>query len=59
LLGLPVQAQRNRQANEQHVHQQTQNQTDVLARYQKVVSTKPGEESYFRFYQMDITLAPA
>jgi trans-aconitate 2-methyltransferase len=31
---------------------------DVLDRYQKVAATQPGEENYFRFYQMDITLAP-
>ena len=31
---------------------------DVLDRYQKVASTRPGEENLFRFYQMDITLSP-
>jgi trans-aconitate 2-methyltransferase len=31
---------------------------DVLDQYQKVACTRPGEENYFRFYQMDITLAP-
>ena len=30
---------------------------DVLDRYQAVAAEKPGEEHYFRFYQMDITLA--
>ena len=33
--------------------------SDVLERYEKVACTRPGEENYFRFYQMDITLAPA
>jgi trans-aconitate 2-methyltransferase len=32
--------------------------TDVLDRYQRVAATAPGEENYFRFYQMDIVLAP-
>ncbi len=32
--------------------------TDVLDRYQKVAAQAPGEENYFRFYQMDILLAP-
>ena len=32
--------------------------TDVLDRYQHVAATAPGEENYFRFYQMDIVLAP-
>jgi trans-aconitate methyltransferase len=32
--------------------------TDVLDRYQKVAPQAPGEENYFRFYQMDIVLAP-
>jgi len=32
---------------------------DVLDRYQKIACTSPGEENYFRFYQMDIRLAPA
>jgi trans-aconitate 2-methyltransferase len=32
---------------------------DVLDRYQKIACTQPGEENYFRFYQMDITLAPS
>ncbi len=31
---------------------------DALDRYQKVAAQAPGEENYFRFYQMDITLAP-
>jgi trans-aconitate 2-methyltransferase len=33
--------------------------TDVLDRYQKIAADAPGEENFFRFYQMDITLAPA
>lgn len=32
---------------------------DVLDRYQKIACTRPGEESYLRFYQMDITLSPS
>ena len=32
--------------------------TDVLDRYQKVAADALGEENLFRFYQMDITLAP-
>jgi trans-aconitate 2-methyltransferase len=32
--------------------------TDVLDRYQHVAASAPGEENYFRFYQMDIVLAP-
>jgi trans-aconitate 2-methyltransferase len=32
--------------------------TDVLDRYQKVAAQAPAEENYFRFYQMDIVLAP-
>jgi hypothetical protein len=32
--------------------------TDILDRYQHVAAEAPGEESYFRFYQMDIVLAP-
>ncbi len=32
--------------------------TDALDRYQKVAAQAPGEEHYFRFYQMDIVLAP-
>jgi trans-aconitate methyltransferase len=32
---------------------------DVLDRYQKVACTRPGEEHFFRFYQMDITLSPS
>jgi trans-aconitate 2-methyltransferase len=32
--------------------------TDVLDRYQHVASRAPGEDNYFRFYQMDIALAP-
>ncbi|MGB8888445.1 MAG: class I SAM-dependent methyltransferase [Candidatus Korobacteraceae bacterium] len=31
--------------------------TDVLDRYQMVVTERPGEESTFKFYQMDITLS--
>src|SRR6202044_1514811 len=32
--------------------------TDVLDRYRQVAADKPGEENFFRFYQMDITLLP-
>jgi trans-aconitate 2-methyltransferase len=32
--------------------------TDALDRYRNVAVTAPGEENYFRFYQMDILLAP-
>ena len=32
---------------------------DVLDRYQKVACTGPGEENFFRFYQMDIRLTTA
>jgi trans-aconitate 2-methyltransferase len=32
--------------------------TDALDRYRSVAVTAPGEENYFRFYQMDIVLAP-
>jgi trans-aconitate methyltransferase len=32
--------------------------TDALDRYQNVAVTAPGEENYFRFYQLDIELAP-
>jgi trans-aconitate 2-methyltransferase len=32
--------------------------TDVLDRYQQVAAEKPGEENFFRFYQMDIALSP-
>jgi trans-aconitate 2-methyltransferase len=32
--------------------------TDVLDRYQQVAADAPGEEHFFRFYQMDITLSP-
>lgn len=32
--------------------------TDVLDRYRQVAATAPGEENYFRFYQMDIVLVP-
>jgi trans-aconitate 2-methyltransferase len=32
--------------------------TDVLDRYQKIAAHTPEEENYFRFYQMDIVLAP-
>ncbi len=31
---------------------------DGLDRYRKVACDAPGEENFFRFYQMDITLAP-
>jgi trans-aconitate 2-methyltransferase len=31
---------------------------DALDRYEKIAATRPGEENYFRFYQMDIVLAP-
>jgi trans-aconitate 2-methyltransferase len=31
---------------------------DVLDRYRKVACTRTGEENFFRFYQMDITLVP-
>ena len=31
---------------------------DALDHYQKVAAQAPGEEHYFRFYQMDIVLAP-
>ena len=33
--------------------------TDVLDRYRLVACDAPGEENFFRFYQMDVTLAPA
>jgi trans-aconitate 2-methyltransferase len=32
--------------------------SDVLDRYQHVAAQAPGEENYFRFYQMDIVLSP-
>jgi trans-aconitate 2-methyltransferase len=32
--------------------------TDVLDRYQRVACDAVGEENFFRFYQMDITLVP-
>jgi trans-aconitate 2-methyltransferase len=32
---------------------------DVLDRYQKSACTQPGEENFFRFYQMDIMLLPS
>jgi hypothetical protein len=32
--------------------------TDVLDRYRIVAADASGEKSYFRFYQMDIVLAP-
>jgi trans-aconitate 2-methyltransferase len=32
--------------------------TNVLDHYQKVACDAPGEENFFRFYQMDITLEP-
>ncbi len=31
---------------------------DVLDRYQHVAAQAPGEENFFRFYQMDIVLTP-
>jgi trans-aconitate 2-methyltransferase len=31
---------------------------DVLDRYQLVAADRPGEENTFKFYQMDVTLAP-
>ena len=31
---------------------------DALDHYQKIAAQAPGEEHYFRFYQMDIVLAP-
>jgi trans-aconitate 2-methyltransferase len=33
--------------------------TDVLDRYQEVAADAPGEENFFRFYQMDVTLTPS
>jgi trans-aconitate 2-methyltransferase len=32
--------------------------TDVLDRYRTVAADRPGEENTFKFYQMDITVAP-
>jgi hypothetical protein len=32
--------------------------TDALDRYRSVAVTAPGEENYFRFYQMDIARTP-
>src|SRR5262245_33536890 len=32
---------------------------DVLDHYQTVAADRPGEENTFKFYQMDITLAPS
>jgi trans-aconitate 2-methyltransferase len=32
--------------------------TDVLDRYRQVACDMPGEENFFRFYQMDVTLSP-
>jgi trans-aconitate 2-methyltransferase len=32
--------------------------TDVLDRYHQVAAEAPGEENFFRFYQMDVTLSP-
>jgi trans-aconitate 2-methyltransferase len=32
--------------------------TDVLDRYRKAACDAPGEENFFRFYQMDVTLVP-
>ena len=31
---------------------------EVLDRYQQIAADAPGEENFFRFYQMDITLSP-
>ncbi|MGA8598001.1 MAG: hypothetical protein WB676_25070 [Bryobacteraceae bacterium] len=31
---------------------------DVLDRYRTIACDQPGEENVFKFYQMDITLAP-
>ncbi|HSF24489.1 MAG TPA: hypothetical protein VLE20_09700 [Blastocatellia bacterium] len=31
---------------------------DVLDRYQSVAADRAGEENTFKFYQMDVTLAP-
>jgi trans-aconitate 2-methyltransferase len=31
---------------------------DVLDRYRQVAADSPGEDNFFRFYQMDITLSP-
>jgi len=31
--------------------------TDVLDRYRQVACDVPGEENFFRFYQMDVTLS--
>jgi trans-aconitate 2-methyltransferase len=33
--------------------------TDVLDRYRRVAADRPGQENTFRFYQMDVTVAPA
>jgi trans-aconitate 2-methyltransferase len=33
--------------------------SDVLDRYQLVAADTPGEENFFRFYQMDIALSPS
>jgi trans-aconitate 2-methyltransferase len=33
--------------------------SDVLDRYQQVAADAPGQENFFRFYQLDITLSPA
>jgi hypothetical protein len=32
---------------------------EVLDHYQSVAADRPGEENTFKFYQMDITLAPS
>ena len=32
---------------------------DVLDRYRSVAADRPGEENTFKFYQMDVTLAPS
>jgi trans-aconitate 2-methyltransferase len=32
--------------------------TDVLDRYRQVAVEVPGEENFFRFYQLDVTLSP-
>lgn len=32
---------------------------EVLDRYQPIAADRPGEENTFKFYQMDVMLAPA
>jgi trans-aconitate 2-methyltransferase len=32
---------------------------DVLDRYRLIAAEKPGEENFFKFYQMDVTLTRA